>query len=113
MCRHTVEHYRGNPVVVGFDPLIEPNSNETKTETYEPDEFHPKYAGSSLDWNVFYPEIVREIRKADKKTPILMESMNYGAVDRLPFLKTPNVMADTLMEYRKRNIRRPSNTTFE
>jgi len=87
MCRHTAEHYRENPVLVGYDPLIEPNSNETKAKTYEADEFYPKYAGSSYDWNVLYPEIVREIRKVDEKTPLIIQSMNYGAVDWIPFLK--------------------------
>jgi len=88
MCKHTAEHYRGNRVLVGFDPLIEPNSNETKAKTYDAEEFYPKYAGSSYDWNTFYPQIVHEIRKVNKKTPILIQSMNYGAVDWLPFLKT-------------------------
>ncbi len=88
MCRHMAEHYRGNPILVGYDPLIEPNSNETKAEISEAEEFYQKYAGSSYDWNDFYPEIVGEIRKVDKKTPIMIESMNYGDVDWLPFLKT-------------------------
>jgi len=36
MWRYTAEHYRDNPVVVGYDLMCEPNSSGVAFEIYEP-----------------------------------------------------------------------------
>lgn len=80
MWRYTAERYRDNPVVVGYDLLCEPNSNDVALGLYDPEEFYPQYAGSLYDWNQFYPRIVAGIRQVDKETPILVSAMGWGAV---------------------------------
>jgi hypothetical protein len=87
MWHYTAERYRDQPVVVGYDLMCEPNSNDVALGLYDPEEFYPKYADSIYDWNQFYPRIVAGIREADGDTPILVSAMNWGAVRWLPYLK--------------------------
>jgi cysteinyl-tRNA synthetase len=87
MWRHTAERYRSNPVVVGYDLMCEPNSNEILDE-WDQDEFDADYAGSIYDWNSWYPNIVTAIREVDSETPILVGGNGYSALDWLPYLET-------------------------
>ena len=87
MWRYTAERYRDNPVVVGYDLMCEPNSNDVTLGLYNPEDFYPQYAESIYDWNQFYPRIVEGIREVDSNTPILVSAMNWGAVRWLPSLK--------------------------
>lgn len=87
MWRYTAKRYRDNPIVVGYDLMCEPNSNEY-LDIWEPEEFYPDYANTLHDWNRMYPPIVAAIREVDKKTPILIGCMSYSAVNWLPYLKT-------------------------
>ena len=80
MWRYTAERYRDQPVVVGYDLMCEPNSNDVALGFYEPEEFYPKYADSPYDWNRFYPRIVAGIREVDRNTPILVNAMSWGGV---------------------------------
>ncbi len=87
MWRYTADRYSDNPVVVGYDLMCEPNSSGVVFELYEPEEFYSQYSGSTYDWNHFYPSIVEGIREVDRKTPILVSGMGWGAVSWLPYLE--------------------------
>jgi hypothetical protein len=92
MWRHTAERYRENPIVVGYDLMVEPNSNDVGSdmldplEIWEPDDFYANHGGSLFDWNHLYPELIDGIREVDPATPILVGAMSYSAIDWLPFL---------------------------
>ena len=86
MWRYTAERYRSNPVVVGYDLMCEPNSNEILDE-WDQDEFDAAYGGSLYDWNAWYPNIVTAIREVDRETPILVGGNGYSALDWLPYLE--------------------------
>jgi hypothetical protein len=87
MWRYTAERYRGNPVVVGYDLMCEPNSNDVALEIWEPADFYPEYADSLYDWNQFYSRIVTGIREVDGEMPILVNAMSWGSVRWLPYLE--------------------------
>ena len=89
MWRHTAERYRDNPIVVGYDLMVEPNANDLwgEIEIWEPDEFHADYAGTSYDWNEFYPRMTSAIRTVDVETPILVGATGYSGVEWLPYLQ--------------------------
>ena len=87
MWRHTAERYRDNPIVVGYDLMVEPNASGRLLDNYEPDEFYPAYAGTLYDWNQLYPRIVKAIREVDPDTPILVGAMGWSAVRWLPYLE--------------------------
>jgi hypothetical protein len=87
MWRYTAERYKDHPVVVGYDLMCEPNSNDVVLGFYDPLEFYPRYAGSIYDWNQFYPRLVAGIREKDATTPILVSAMSWGAVRWLPSLQ--------------------------
>jgi len=87
MWRYAADRYRENPVVVGYDLMCEPNSNDVALGIWEPAEFYPEYAGSLYDWNQFYPRIVAGIREVDGEMPILVNSMSWGSVRWLPYLE--------------------------
>lgn len=91
MMRYTASRYKNSCVVIGYDPLVEPNFISTvadQTGIYlAPDLFYAKYGGSINDWNRLTPRITAAIRKVDKNTPILLEPEGYGAVEFLPYLK--------------------------
>jgi cysteinyl-tRNA synthetase len=86
MWRYTAERYHDNPVVVGYDLMCEPNSNEILDE-WDQDEFKARYGGSLYDWNAWYPAIVEAIRDVDSATPILVGGNGYSALDWLPYLE--------------------------
>ncbi|MCA2001652.1 MAG: glycoside hydrolase family 5 protein [Chloroflexi bacterium] len=90
MWRYTAKRYRDNPVVVGYDLMCEPNSNDVVFGVYEPEEFYSQRADSIYDWNRFYPRIVAGIREVDSDTPILVSALGWGAVRWLPYLKPVN-----------------------
>ena len=81
--------YKNNPIVVGYNLMVEPNSQSMafKKELWEPDEFYPKFKNNLANWNNFYPQIVQSIRQIDTKTPIIVGGMGYSAISWLPYLK--------------------------
>jgi hypothetical protein len=87
MWRYTAERYRDNPIVVGYDLMVEPNANALFFDMYWPPDFYPAYAGTLYDWNQFYPRIVEAIREVDPDTPILVGAMSWSSVDWLPYLE--------------------------
>jgi len=93
MWRQTAERYRANPIVVGFDLMVEPNANEVGSDArhpldiWDPEEFHSTYGDTLYDWNQLYPRITAAIREVDSNTPILIGGMGYSAVEWLPYLK--------------------------
>jgi uncharacterized protein (TIGR01370 family) len=98
MWRHTAERYRDNPIVVGYDLMVEPNSNDVGSDPindlldiWEPDEFYAQYAGSLYDWNQLHPRIAAAVRQADPDTPILVGGNGYSGVAWLPYLEPTGV----------------------
>ncbi len=87
MWRYTAARYRDNPIVVGYDLMVEPNANDVWLDVWEPDEFYAAYAGTLYDWNQLYPRIVAAIREVDPDTPILIAASSYSAVAWLPYLQ--------------------------
>ena len=87
MWRYTAERYRNNPIVVGYDLMVEPNANEVWLDIWEPAEFYRDHAGTLYDWNQLHPRITAAIRQVDPDTPILVGGMGYSAVAWLPYLE--------------------------
>jgi TolB protein len=94
MWRYTAARYRNNPVVAGYDLMVEPNSNEVGSDAvnnpldiWDPAEFYAQYAGTLYDWNQLYPRIVAAIREVDPDTPILIGGNGYSAVVWLPYVQ--------------------------
>jgi hypothetical protein len=87
MWKELAVNFKDNKFVVGYDLMVEPNSNEVWLDEWEPKEFYTKYGNTLYDWNQFYPNIITQIRKVDKKTPILAGAMAYSNLNWLPFLR--------------------------
>ncbi|MCU7937627.1 MAG: glycoside hydrolase family 5 protein [Candidatus Thiodiazotropha sp. (ex Dulcina madagascariensis)] len=88
MWAYTASRYRDNPVVVGYDLMVEPNSSVSSLgqTSFDPDEFYPQYANTTYDWNPLAASITSAIRGVDADTPILMGGAGYSAVAWLPFI---------------------------
>ncbi|MBI2522710.1 MAG: cellulase family glycosylhydrolase [Bdellovibrio sp.] len=89
------KRYKDNPIVVGYDLMVEPNANEIFFKIYEGEKFYKKYRDTGYDWNSWYPTLVQAIRKVDAKTPILLQSMGHAHVNWMPFLQPstdPNIV---------------------
>ncbi len=93
MWQYTADRYKNNPIVVGYDLMVEPNANEVGSDAlnaplnvWDPAEFYAQYGGTLYDWNQLYPRISAAIRSVDGNTPILISGMGYSAVDWLPYL---------------------------
>ncbi|MBI3762624.1 MAG: cellulase family glycosylhydrolase [Chloroflexi bacterium] len=86
MWRYTAERYRDNPIVVGYDLMVEPNANDVWLNVYEPSEFYPAQAGTLYDWNALHPRITAAIREVDPDTPILIGAMSYSDISWLPYV---------------------------
>jgi len=88
MWRHVAQRYADNPVVVGFDLMVEPNANEAVLDdVWDPEEFYGDHAGTLVDWNQLFPRITTAIRQVDAVTPILVGGMAYSAVEWLPWIE--------------------------
>ena len=94
MWRYTAERYRNNQIIVGYDLMVEPNSNEVGShalndplDIWDPEEFYDNYGGSLYDWNQLYPRLITAIRQVDRDTPILVGGMGYSAVEWFPYLQ--------------------------
>lgn len=96
MWKYTAQRYRNNPVVVGYDLMVEPNSNHVWLNIWEPGQFYAQYSGTLYDWNPFFPRVIRSIRAVDANTPILVGGMDYSALSWLPYVKPA---ADTKTVY--------------
>lgn len=93
MWRYTAERYKNNPVVVGYDLMVEPNSNFSgsnyftdRKEMWDPNVFYAQYGGTLYDWNQLYPRITEAIRRVDPKTPLLIGGNSYSSVAWLPYV---------------------------
>ena len=87
MWRHTAERYRGNPIVAGYDLMVEPNSNEVWLNEWDAEVFYANHAGSLYDWNPLQARITSAIREVDANTPILVGGMAYSCVEWLPYVR--------------------------
>jgi len=87
MWEKTAEEFKNNPYVVGYDLMVEPNSAEIFFDISEPDEFFPKYEGTTYDWNNFFPGIVEGIREVDISTPVIVGGQSYSDLEWLPYTK--------------------------
>jgi hypothetical protein len=87
MWRYTASRYRYHPAVIGYELMVEPNSNGVWLDAWEPDDFYPKYSNTLYDWNQLYPRISRAIREVDNDTPILIGGLGWSAVTWLPCVK--------------------------
>jgi hypothetical protein len=86
MWKETAKTFAGNPYVVGYDLMVEPNSNDVWLDTWDAEEFYDNYGGSPYDWNAFFPRISTAIREVDRETPLLIGGMSYSMVDWLPYV---------------------------
>ena len=86
MWRYTAQRYKDNPIVVGYDLMVEPNANEVLFDEWDPPAFYQAHGGSLADWNQLYPRIIEGLRLEDPLTPVLVQPMGYGAVDWLLFM---------------------------
>lgn len=87
MWQFTAERYLDNPIVVGYKLMVEPNAAAVFFDLWEPDEFYPDYAGTTYDWNQFYPYLIAGIREVDTETPILVNAEGFSAIEWLPALE--------------------------
>ncbi len=97
MWKFVAERYKDSKVVVGYDLMVEPNSNDVFFDIWEPEDFYTIYKGTTYDWNQFYPKIVKKIREVDPYTPILIQPLSYGDIKWFRFLNLiayPNLVYD-------------------
>jgi cysteinyl-tRNA synthetase len=89
MWRFTVERYRDNPVVVGYNLMVEPHINTLIDPDYklEPEEVQAKAVGTLMDWNAFAAEMTAAIRQIDPDTPIIVDSLNWADSAWFPALQ--------------------------
>ncbi|MBC8508479.1 MAG: cellulase family glycosylhydrolase [Anaerolineales bacterium] len=87
MWAYTAQRYKDNPIVVGYDLMVEPNSNEIWLDEWDQEVFYAEYANTLYDWNQLYPKIVSAIRKTDSSTPIIVGGMAYSSIDWLPWIE--------------------------
>jgi hypothetical protein len=80
MWRFTAERYRENPVVAGYNLMVEPHVNTVVDPEAElgPEAFRAETEGTLQDWNAFASEITEAIRGVDEETPIIVNSLNWG-----------------------------------
>ena len=90
MWRYTAQRYKDNPIVAGYDLMVEPNSNEVWLDIWDPEEFYTNYGNTLYDWNQLYPRIISSIREVDPETPVLIGGMAYSAIEWLPYLIPTN-----------------------
>lgn len=86
MWRSAAEHFAERHNVVAYKLMVEPNAAAFFFNIYDADTFFSQYAGSTYDWNSFYPDIIAAIREVDPITPILVSADDYSSVGWLPYI---------------------------
>ncbi|MCP5054648.1 MAG: glycoside hydrolase family 5 protein [bacterium] len=86
MWKETTRRFADNPYVVGYDLMVEPNSNDIYFDIWDPDDFYPRYAGTLYDWNGFYPRVTDGIREIDTEIPILIGGLSYSEILWMPHM---------------------------
>lgn len=86
MWAETARAYAGNPTVVGYELMVEPNANAAIAGESDPGRFYATHAAGNLDWNAFFPALVTAIRTQDDSTPILLPAMGWSDPAWLPWL---------------------------
>lgn len=86
MWRAAAEHFVERHNVVSYKLMVEPNAAAFHLGIYDPEPFFSQYAGSTYDWNSFYPDIIAAIREADPSTPILVSADDYSSIAWLPYV---------------------------
>ncbi len=79
MWRYTADRYEGNPVVAGYDLMVEPNSAGL-LEIYDPEEFANEHGGSLYDWKQLEPRLIAAVRAFDDDTPILLSNNGWNGL---------------------------------
>ncbi|MBI3480839.1 MAG: cellulase family glycosylhydrolase [Nitrosomonadales bacterium] len=69
MWSYTAKRYKTNPVVVGYDLMVDPHTSLILSPPY--------------DWNSLAKKITDAIRLADINTPVLIGGMNYSSAAAL------------------------------
>jgi hypothetical protein len=94
MWQFLANRYRNNPIVVGYELMVEPNSSDVGSDVRsdriaieDPARFYRKYRGTSYDWNQLHPRIVSAIREVDSETPILIGGNGYSSAKWLRYIK--------------------------
>jgi hypothetical protein len=85
MLRHTAARYGGNPTVIGYSVMVEPNAY-ARRGFIDPPDFYAQFAGTLDDVNGLYALAVAAIREVDPETPILLEPEGFGNVNWLSYL---------------------------
>jgi hypothetical protein len=86
MWRYTALWYSSNPIVVGYELMVEPNSNHIFFDEWDQETFYDRYAGTLYDWNLLAARITNEIRLYDTNTPILIGGNSYSNISWLPYI---------------------------
>jgi len=86
MWTYTANRYRDNPNVVGYDLMVEPNSNHKLYNDFDPAHFYALHGGTLSDWNPLAKDITLGIRTVDTTTPIIMCAMSYGSIFWLNYI---------------------------
>ncbi|MGC1955125.1 MAG: cellulase family glycosylhydrolase [Gammaproteobacteria bacterium] len=94
MWRFLAERYRDNPGVIGYELMVEPNSNDVgsdirsdRLDIHHPTQFYRDYRGTLYDWNQLHPRIQKAIREVDPDTPILISGNGYASTAWLPYIQ--------------------------
>lgn len=80
MWKFTAERYKNNPIVVGYDLMVEPNSSAVLLGTDDPKEFYAKYKDTLYDFGPLAKAATLSIRETDSETPILLGVMDWSSV---------------------------------
>ncbi len=91
MWKKTAVRYAKVANVVGYNLLVEPNSNDVLLHISEPADFYAKYANTTYDWNPFAEKMAMAIRSVDSETPLLIGGMDYSHASWLSKVKLKGI----------------------
>ncbi|MCB0416060.1 MAG: cellulase family glycosylhydrolase [Bdellovibrionaceae bacterium] len=95
MWKQTAKLYKNHPNVIGYELMVEPNSNGALLNIYDPEPFFAKYKDTLYNWYPLAERIVSAVRGEDSVTPILVGGMNWSSVnwlDSIPEFSDPRIV---------------------
>lgn len=91
MWKATAQRYKNQRAVIGYDLMVEPNSNGALLDLYDPEPFFQKYENTLYNWYPLAERIATAVRAIDTKTPILVGGMNWSSVSWLHTIPSWNL----------------------
>jgi hypothetical protein len=95
MVKSVVERYKGDPLFMGINPLMEPNPLY-ESLNYKPELLKMALDAAGINMDAIYKMMIDSVRAADTELPVIIQSVSYSSPE---FFKLVSIVNDPYAVY--------------